>query len=161
MNAMQASPIPRQSLWPIAITTYFVIAFCGLAIFVTWALRQNTDLVSRDYYRDEILYQKRINDITRTKPFSGQISAACDPSQRFVTLTLPAMHAEQHATGSIHLYRPSDSALDHLIPLALKTGGTQRIETRELSPGLWKLRVEWSALGEEYYFEQSLIVGPP
>jgi DNA-binding NarL/FixJ family response regulator len=36
------------------------IVLCAIVVFVTWAVRQNMDLVRSDYYGHEILFQKQI-----------------------------------------------------------------------------------------------------
>ena len=60
----------KSSLWPYAIAGYFALAITGIAIFITWAVRQNMDLVRSDYYEHEILFQKHIDAVNRTRPLA-------------------------------------------------------------------------------------------
>ena len=40
--------------------------------------------------------------------------------------------------------------------------GSQRIDARTLTPGLWKVRVSWTVADKEYYIDRSIVVpGPP
>ena len=150
---------PQQSLWPTGIIGFFVIAICGAAAFITWAVRQNADMVSHGYYEDEILYQKKIDTLNRTQPFARGVSVTYESGEQGILVTLPAVHARRRPAGTIQLYRPSDPRLDHAEPLALNAAGTQRVSAKNLRSGLWKVRILWTAGGQDYYFEQALVVG--
>jgi hypothetical protein len=145
--------------WPIAIIASFAIFFISLAVFITWAVRQNMDLVRKDYYDEEIRYQDQLDRLNRTEPWRGQVAVTYDHSQSCITITLPAMHAARQPRGQVHLYRPSDARLDQHLDLAVNAEGIQRVDARTLRPGLWKVRLRWQANGEEFYFDQSIVVG--
>ena len=53
---------------------------------------------------------------------------------------------------------PSDARLDQNIRLAVDQKGSQLVDTKKLRPGLWKVRVEWSVNGEEFFFDKSIVV---
>jgi nitrogen fixation protein FixH len=146
-------------VWPIAIGAFFLFAICGVITFVTWAVHQNMDLVSRDYYREEILYQQQIDNLRRTCQFSGEVSARYDGKAREIVVTLPIAHS-LNASGTIQLYRPSDASLDHSVPLLLKSDGSQKIRAGDLRPGLWKVRIQWSAAGRDYFFDHPVVIDP-
>jgi len=147
---------PRRSFWPYAITIYFVNFAAFIATFITWAVRQNMDLVREDYYNEEILFQKQLDTMNRTHAFAKDVAIRYDDTARAITIQLPAEH---HAiSGSVHLYRPSDAKLDRELKL-VPSNGLQRIDTAKLQPGLWKVRVQWTANGEEFYFDQPVVIG--
>jgi len=143
--------------WPASIIGFFVVAFIFLAAFVVWAMRQREDLVSADYYEREVRYQEQLDLLNRSHALAAQVVVTFDPAQQIVVIALPA---DKHlgATGQVHLYRPSDARLDRALPLALEADGTQKLDARELADGLWKVRVKWTAAGQEYFLEQPVIV---
>jgi hypothetical protein len=151
--------LKRQSLWPVAIATYFLLAFCGVVTFICWAVHQNVDLVSRDYYRDEILYQQQLNTVNRTRPFQNELLLVYNAAEQKVTLSLPIVHARLRPTGTIQLYRPSDARLDRTELLHIGPAGRQEIDASQLLPGLWKIRIKWSVGGEEYFADESVVIG--
>jgi hypothetical protein len=59
------------------------------------------------------------------------------------------------------LYRPSDERLDQSLPLALDPHGVGRFDAKSLSPGLWKIRVEWNVNGQDYLLDRPVIVPNP
>ena len=158
MNTAAATQ-PKRSLWPYAIAGYFALAITGIAIFITWAVHQNMDLVRPDYYEHEILFQKQIDAVNRTRPFANQLTMAYDFSQHSLLVRVPAAHIGEQFKGTAHLYRPSNAKLDQSIELKPGRDGHQLINAANLTPGLWKVRLDWTARGEAFAFEQTILVG--
>lgn len=147
----------RRNPWPIAITVYFILFAAFLAGFVVWAVRNHEDLVSADYYEREVRYQQQLDSMNRAQPLALQAVVTFDPAQHRIIITIPTAQA-QGATGNVHLYRPSDAGLDRSLPLALNADGVQHLDTKELREGLWKVRLKWTANGQDYFLDRSVIV---
>ena len=145
--------------WPIAIVSFFIVFITVVVAFILWSTRQRMDLVRADYYDEEIKFQEQLDRLNRTKPINAQVVIGYDSMQDVITINLPAATAKHDPSGSIQLYRPSDAHLDHRIRLAADANGAQRIDARKLRPGLWKVRVQWVVDGQEYFFDQPVIVG--
>ncbi len=145
--------------WPAAIIGSFVIFISGVIIFIAWAARQDMDLVRKDYYEDEIRFQESMESFGRTRPLRAEVAVTYDAVRALVGIALPASHGCQQATGRIHFYRPSDARLDHEVTLAVGSDGTQSVDAKRLRPGLWKVRLFWSANGEDYSFVQPIGIG--
>jgi hypothetical protein len=155
---MKPAPSSPKSLWPYAIIGWFVLAIIATVIWVSFALRQRTDLVRADYYEHEIRHQEQIEREVRTKSVRGQLRAAYDLEQNAIVLSLPAEHVRQPITGSIQLYRPSDARLDRQIDLSVDASGVQKLDARALRAGLWKIKVKWSVGGQDFFFDQPVVV---
>ena len=56
------------------------------------------------------------------------------------------------------MYRPSGAGLDQHLKLATDLKGVQNIEAQGLQPGLWRVKVEWKAGGEDYLLDQKVVV---
>lgn len=146
--------------WPISIIATFVIFISGTIGLVILSARDRNDLVSSDYYEQEIRYQARMDQIQRTEPFTTQIHAAYDPAQKRITLSLPSQHAAAGASGKIHLYRPDHSGADQSFPIDTNPDGIQDIPAADLQPGLWKVQLHWTASAQEYYADRQVVVRP-
>jgi hypothetical protein len=155
MNSTLAKP--SRNYWPHAIIAWFVIFAAALGAWVTVAVRQKMDLVRADYYEEEVRYQGQVDRLNRTAALRSEVAIHHDATKREVTLQLPAAHVSPRPSGSIHFYRPSDAALDFRVPLAVEATGLQRIGTDALRGGLWKVRVQWSAAGHDYFHEQVMV----
>ena len=156
MNTTAAKP--SRNLWPYAIITWFIIFASALVAWVCVTVRLKTDLVSPDYYEQEVRFQNRLDTLNRTAAIRGQVQIGYDAQKKSLSIRLPASHLTSKTTGSIHLYRPSNETLDRKIPLAIEAGGTQQIPADDLRGGLWNVRLEWTAGGADYFVEQVIVV---
>jgi hypothetical protein len=156
MNPTSAKP--SRNFWPHAIITWFVIFTAALAAWITFAVRQNMDLVRSDYYEEEVRFQRQLDRLNRTAAIRSEVAINYDAPKREVTLLLPAAHLAQRPTGRIQFYRPSNASLDLQVPLSVDAAGLQHIGIDALRGGLWKVRIQWSAAGQEYFFEQVMVV---
>jgi nitrogen fixation protein FixH len=146
----------NRNLWPLGIFVTFGLFFAGMASVVVIAATHREHLVNDNYYEQELKFQDQINSVDRTQKSGAAI--AYDTGTGFVTITLPAAHLAQQFSGTIQLYRPSEPALDRMLPLEPKAGGTQALDISKLAGGLWSIRVKWMAGGENYFLEQKITV---
>ena len=147
--------------WPFAIMAFFAVLISCIVAFIIFATRNKMELVHPNYYEDEMRFQQQIDRVKRTRALPAGVAAAYDASQGTITLSLPPEHARLAASGRIELYRPSDAKLDRHLPLALNAEGTQRVDVTAMRSGLWKLRVHWKAGGDEFFFDQTLLITNP
>jgi len=152
-------PKGSRSPWPIAITSFFILFFAGLVSFIIYASTQPVDLVRADYYEEEIRYQDQLDRVKRTGEIGLPVQITFDAPERCIWVQLPPTHATA-STGSIHLYRPSDSRLDQILPLHADAQGRQRLDTRLLRSGLWKVRLTWTMSGQEFYADKTVVLPP-
>jgi hypothetical protein len=160
MNA-QAIPLTpaKRSFWPHAIIGYFALAITGIGVFISWAVRQDMDLVRSDYYEQEILFQRHLDAVNRSKPFAEQIGVSYDAGSEALLLRVPPIHITGDFVGKAHLYRPSNARLDQHFQLRPDAFGRHALHLGEVAPGLWKVRLEWTSGGQGYLSEHSLIIG--
>jgi hypothetical protein len=147
-----------RNLWPHAIIVWFVIFASALAAWISYAVRQDMDLVRPDYYEEEIRFQKQLDRLNRTAAVRNQIALGYNAARGEVTLRLPLAHLDPRPGGRVHFYRPANAALDADFPLAVDAAGLQRIDVRSLRSGHWKVRVQWNASGQDYSFEETLVL---
>ena len=148
----------RRNPWPYAIIGWFLIFGTGMAAWVVVAVRNDPDLVRGDYYEQEIGYQKHIDRLNRTTAVRGEVSVALENTRQWIALRLPLAHVASDFSGTVHFYRPSNAKLDFEQPLALDATGVQRVPTDQLQGGLWRIRVQWTTGGQEFFHDQSLVL---
>ncbi|RIJ41680.1 FixH family protein [Pontibacter oryzae] len=146
-----------QTLWPYGIVAA-IILFAGYIIFfVTKAMRQDVDLVSKDYYAQEIAYQDQINKVRRTAAV-GDVDVDYQPGKQAILMQLPAGFRGQKINGTISFFRPSDETLDVEVPLQLGRDQSQQVSIEALKPGHWRVRVNFSANQQAYFAENSITI---
>jgi hypothetical protein len=150
---------PSINLWPISIIAFFTVAVCGAVSFTIFSTRQHVDLVTADYYEQEVRYQDHLDRVNRAASLQAPAQIGYDTATKLITVTLPAEHLNQPLKGWIQLYRPSSATLDQKLNLQVDAAGHQNISAANLSDGLWHVRVSWTMNGADYYYDQKLIIG--
>ena len=147
-----------RNLWPLGIIVTFALFFAGTVGLIVMACSQKVDLVSADYYEQELKFQGRIDRVERTRNTATQGSIAYDAGGKCITVSLPAAQAGHEVSGHIELYRPSAAGLDRAVNLAPDANGVQRVDAAGMAPGLWKVRVSWTVEQQDYFLDQKVVV---
>jgi nitrogen fixation protein FixH len=140
----------KRNPWPYAIALYFVLFISAMTIWIVFAVRNDHQLVRRDYYEQELKFQNELDSFQRASGENIQISY--QPETRILTFTFP-----HNTTGTIHFYRPSNVRSDRQVPLALQNG-VQTIDVKAFDPGLWKVQLHWSANGVEFRHDRRIVL---
>lgn len=143
----------KKTLWPYGVAAAYIAFALAMAGLVVFAVRRPSDLVSKDYYRQEIEHQQRIEAERRAIADPDAPTVAVDA--RSCTVSFPGAAP---TSGSLTFYRPSDAKLDRTIPLALDANGQQAVDLAGFQPGLWRLRLEWKRNSETYYLEEVAVL---
>lgn len=129
-----------------------LIVFAGImATMVTIAMKQNIDLVDKDYYQKELAYQDQI-DKMKNVINDKAIKLKILKKEQMIELQFD----NQINEGRIHLFRPSNASEDLHIPVSISESGVQHIPYETLSSGLWRIKIDWKQKNVDYYFESEL-----
>jgi hypothetical protein len=138
--------------WGMKITLLYVAFVMLILIMVSMAMNQKVDLVSKDYYEQELHYQDKIDKTSRTKKLKQQLT--WQMNHHALVLKFPDQFKGQHVTGTVHLFRPSDESLDKFIPFSITdTSLTLNIPTDKIKKGIYKMQIDWGKDVEAYYNE--------
>lgn len=148
-----------KSLWPYGIIAAFAIFITGTVALIVLACSQRTDLVSTDYYEQEIKFQSHLDRLRRTRELDVTGLVAYDAARQRITISLPAEQVRHAVSGRVQLYRPSAAGLDRQLALAPNSSGVQVVETKGLRPGLWKVRVSWTVGENDYFMDRKIVIG--
>ncbi len=157
MQAAQAK-CRNWNPWPVCLIAFFSVAILSCASFIAFCSLHPSDLVAPDYYEQEMRYQAQMSRIDNARELAPSASVHYDASSKSIIVSLPILALGSHPSGTILLYRPSASSLDRKLDLTLDQGGVQRIDARSLAPGLWKVRVAWTAEDKSFYVDQAVVI---
>ncbi len=147
-----------RNLWPASIIAFFALAILGCAGFIIFCSRHPADLVAADYYEQEIRYQTRMERVQHARQRAPLASVTFDPATRQIKISLPPGPSLTNVSGTIQLYRPSAAHLDRQLKLEPDANGLQTINAAPLDPGLWKVRVSWTADNQDYFLDQQIFI---
>ena len=146
-----------RNFWPYGIITAFIVFISGTIGLIVLACSNKIDLVNTNYYEQEIRFQEHIDSVRRTRTIAGNASISFDQTTQKIAISVPREPTGVSFEGLIHLYRPSSASLDRELPL--QSGGTtQLIDTSNLKPGLWIVRISWRANREDFFIEKKIVV---
>jgi nitrogen fixation protein FixH len=144
--------------WPVSIIAFFTVAILGCGTFIAFCSRHPADLISANYYEEEVKYQGQINRVQQTQEHAPLASVGYDAMAHRIILSVPPARPGIVPTGQIELYRPSDANLDRKMKLDLDPRGFQSLDAAQLLPGLWKVRLNWSMDNHEFSLDQKIII---
>lgn len=124
-----------------------IIALGAFMIFILYLIfvfpmgKQNAEMVSDNYYEEELLYQ----DVIDAKKNASQLSSLPEfiSGKEGITIKFPQEAMPSDGKVDFHLFRTEDSNLDVKKTQVLLTGNTLFIPTKVLFPGSYTLKVKW------------------
>lgn len=137
--------------WGVKITLLYSGFVLLIVTMVSMSMSQKVDLVSKDYYEQELQFQDKINQMDRTKALSEQLSWQVKNGE--LVLDFPDQFKGQKTFGKIFFFRPSDSALDKRFAIQADTMDLKSISMRSLKKGLYKMQINWEVENIQYYNE--------
>lgn len=133
--------------WGTGIFLFLVIFLAGSAAFIIFAMRQNVNLVHKDYYERGVDYSEQMHVNERSKPYLQSLTMQNEAD--FFSVLIEAALSEKLDSGSMYMYRPSDSGRDITIPVAAGTSLVQ-FSRSDLINGRYILKFTWYAGGLKY-----------
>lgn len=124
----------------------FVVFMLGMVYLCT---QQHYDLVTPDYYAQELKYQEVIDGKNNLQALGKKVEIS--QTANLVTVQLPTNITEGKA--EVKFYRPDDASLDFNLPIA--EGNVLMVPLAKFKTGVYKVKTIWTNEGKRYYDEQS------
>jgi hypothetical protein len=135
--------------WGWGIFSFFTL-FVGFMIFMVYMTTTiNHDLVTTDYYKQEIEYQDKI-DMKNNLAKTGQ-HVSVNNTGNEVHVTVPTNGEKVIEKAEVYFYRPSDESKD--LKLNQHTEGVFIVPNDQLAKGEYVIKTQWSVDGVNYYEE--------
>ncbi|MFC5272301.1 FixH family protein [Adhaeribacter terreus] len=144
------------SWWPRLIIACFILFIAYIGNFVRMAMKSDVDLVSKDYYKQEIAYQQHINTVSQTKTSNAEIQVTLAEAAGQLVIAFPEFYEGRKVSGKINFFRPSNAKLDFETDLNLNEARQQFLSVDNLERGLWKVRVSSEMNSKNYFTEQTI-----
>jgi hypothetical protein len=133
---------------------FVAILYCSFAaMIVTMAVRagnERFDLVSNDYYGEELAYQKVIDAGKNQSELSAPL--VIHTNEKYVLISFPKEFKNKVLTGDLLFYSPVNSSWDKDFKIS-QNSDLVNIERSFLRKTKYTLKVSWEADGKKYYQE--------
>lgn len=131
------------------------VAFVGLiATLVYSAMNTKFELVTKDYYKEELRYQEKIDGAANAKA-AGPLTLSQDAAT--ITLGLPVSLSGSVAEGEAWFYCKTDAQKDRRLPVKIEEG-RYSFDKDSLAKGNYELKLQLVSAGEQYYYREFITV---
>lgn len=139
--------------------TAIVIGLIIFAIFniivLIMAFNTEVELVTDNYYDKQIAFQDDIDNLNNANALGEKVSIKA--YQKSIVITIP-IDTGFTPSGTITLFRPSDSAEDKSYALAVDSTGKQVVDLSSMISGYWKVKLNWQSKGVSYQKEEKIVL---
>ena len=140
--------------------TGIVLAFVAFILFILYFVylastrnQANHDLVTREYYQEELVYQKEIDAEQNALPYAKETTTK--KTEEGLEIVFPDTFKFDGIEGNVSLYRPSNKHLDFDLPVSLSNTHLL-IPDKQLLDGRWDIKIRWTADGRDYLIKKSI-----
>ena len=141
--------------------TGIVIAFIGFISFIMYfVINMNTDkkldhdLVTEDYYKQELKYQNDIDKEKNAKTLSANLK--WQKTENGMLISFPENLEPSNISGKVFLYRPSNKQLDFETTISLSNHNLL-IPDKRLLDGRWNIKIDWSYKDTNYLYKEEIV----
>jgi len=141
--------------------TSIVIAFVLFISFIMYFVinmnvneKYDHDLVTEDYYEEELLHQNEIDKVDNVKELTENVK--WKKTDDGILISFPKNLDYKNITGKVFLYRPSNKKLDFEINISL-SDYYLLIPKNRLLDGRWNIKVDWEYDGKSYLYKEHIV----
>ena len=141
--------------------TAIVLAFIGFISFIMYFVismnfndKYNHDLVTEDYYKEELGYQNDINKQNNAQALDQDITY--EKTSEGLVFKFPENFDTKKITGKVFLYRPSNKQLDFETPISISESYLL-VPDKRLLDGRWNITIDWQYNETSYLFKKSIV----
>lgn len=136
--------------------TVLYLSFVGLILtLVFMCFGQKVELVSKDYYAQELKFQDKINAINNEKSLPNSINHSLNG--KTIILSVDSTLLSKDFEGTVNFFRPSDSSKD--IKLKLNFNKLEQIiDGTKLVHGAYKMQLTWVSNNKNYFKEEVIFI---
>lgn len=142
--------------------TGIILAFIGFIGFILYFVisastdsKYKHDLVSPNYYEEELNYQNEID--WEQNAILDKVVPRITLNTETIDFIFPTQKSVSDSKGYINFYRPSNKVLDLKIPINLKDSIIQ-ISKEKLVEGRYDIKVFWTNNNRNYMYKKSILL---
>jgi hypothetical protein len=141
--------------WGYKIIFIYTVFVLGILTMVFLSAKENRDLVSENYYAEEIAYQKLIDQSAKTAALSAPVELMESAGQ--LIIQLPKEFDGVEINGEWTLYYAADKVRD-IAGNFHTENGKHSIAIPTGARGQYLFKMHWTAGNKEYYFEKNIFL---
>lgn len=140
--------------WGNKLVIVFVAFVALMATLVYKAINTKFELVTKDYYKEELRYQDKIDGAINAKT-AGEIKLIQDAAT--IILELPVSLQSAIAEGEAWFYCKTDATKDLRMPVKIEDG-QYSFDKASLAKGSYQLKLQLTSGEKKYYYKEYITV---
>ena len=140
--------------WGTKIIVVFSVFVVLMMTLVYKSYQTKFELVSKDYYKEELEYQNVIDASKNSADLSVKLDIV--QTERDFKLVIPDSLKTADIVGDEHFYCPYNSQNDMKFALKIKEDGTIIFDNSQLKGGRYILKLKCNLNGKSYFIEKDV-----
>lgn len=140
--------------WGKWIVVSFLLFATLMGAIVTISMRQDVNLVSNQYYHDDLIYQEQLQRKNNAESLARKPEFAITNNQLHIAFP----DELQVDNGKVTVFRPSNAKLDQDFTLTASSNSEQIFELKPLEKGAYRIKMTWVSAGKEFYMEKFVVI---
>ncbi|MBK7764515.1 MAG: FixH family protein [Bacteroidetes bacterium] len=133
-----------------------LILFIAMLSFMVWrSSKAKLDLVTDNYYEEELKYQDRIEHTANNDDLQEQVNI--EKLEDNLIISFPDNISIQEVSGKVNLYFAANKANDKSFDLLLDQNHKQRIDIDNRS-GNYTIQISWQYQNKTYFTEKKIFL---
>lgn len=139
--------------WGYKILFIYLAFVAGIMFLVFKANGERYDLVTENYYEQELKYQEVIDQKSRVDQLSAPLVVKHTANN--LSIEFPVEFSGKSISGECYLYRPSDETKDLRNKFNV-SNGQLLLQFPGTVSGMYELKLSWHHEGRDYFFEKKI-----
>lgn len=139
--------------WGNKLLVVFIVFATLIGTLVYKCTQANFELVTKDYYGEELKFQDQIDGVNNANKIS---SVTINQSADELSVQMPKELNGKKISGQAWFYCPNNSTNDRKISLNADDNGNIIIAKNQLAKTKYLLKLSWKTADENFYNEQSV-----
>ena len=141
--------------WGTGILIFLILFLSASAVFIFFAMRQDVNLVHEDYYEQGVDYSAQMDVDARSVEYKNAFTTYTEDES--LVLDFKTSLTLSIDSGSVLLFRPSNSSLDFNMPFG-KMESSLKIPGSNLVTGRYILKLSWYSKGLLYEIDETIYI---
>ncbi len=137
--------------WGTGILIFLILFLLACAAFIIFAMRQDVNLVHKDYYEKGVDHTDKMNVDARSNQFGEKIQI--EYNNEYLLVSFDQSLASKIDSGEVLMYRPSSSKQDVYFPMTFSETSL-KIPKDNLISGRYILKLSWYSEGLKYEIDR-------
>lgn len=140
--------------WGTGIVIALLIMMGAMTYLVSIAVRQDHDLVDKNYYQKSMNYQQHIDETANTGKLTEK--PVFQITNDTLSVKFPDLAEYSGISGEIHFYSPVSARNDLKVPVKPEQNFVQHIALNKLDKGRYIVKMSWTANATSYFQEEEI-----